>query len=464
MSPAGPERDAERRSAVGAAVAAWAAARDARGAQGGEGTAGPGGAPGPGGLPGTASGPGSPGSPGSREGAGAGREGGVAVRQVEVLRPGRPGLLDVVAHVTGRTAHAVLGIRRPGEEAHLLRATDEPVLGLLEDDHGLGVVVDALRDAELAPLVLAAVTGEPAPGEAVTPMADTPDAEVLGFGDRCTLSVFPWLAAGPHPGVALLVALDDAGFNHLAAPLALWRRGGLDLGLVQEMLVSSAGGWALALTSLRDLYASGGPPERAGGDFGPEARAIGTMAARMHLALDRAFGRRTEPVAGWADRVEDEIRRADPGLLEVAGAQEALQALRRTDLAAPVVRTHGDFHLGRTARTDQGWVLADCSPGGIPPGEQEPVLRSPLGDVADLLWSLHRVAAEAAFERDPTGRVGLAATAQAWEARNRRSFVAGYLATPGIGGLVPGDRALVGNLAAAFELERAARLSALAAR
>jgi len=28
-----------------------------------------------------------------------------------------------------------------------------------------------------------------------------------------------------HPGVELLVALDEAGFNHLAAPVALWRRG-----------------------------------------------------------------------------------------------------------------------------------------------------------------------------------------------------------------------------------------------
>jgi predicted trehalose synthase len=60
--------------------------------------------------------------------------------------------------------------------------------------------------------------------------------------------------------------------------------------------------------------------------------------------------------------------------------------------------------------------------------------------------------------------VGLAAMAQAWEARNRRAFVAGYLGTPGIGGLVPADREVVGNLAAAFELERAARLSASAGR
>ena len=76
--------------------------------------------------------------------------------------------------------------------------------------------------------------------------------------------------------------------------------------------------------------------------------------------------------------------------------------------------------------------------------------------MADLLWSLHRVATEAAAERDPTGRAGLAALARAWEARNRRAFLAGYLATPGIGGLVPDRPRVLRNLVAAFELERVA--------
>ncbi|HEX4081389.1 MAG TPA: hypothetical protein VHX40_00380, partial [Acidimicrobiales bacterium] len=66
----------------------------------------------------------------------------VTVHQVEVLRRGRPGVLDVIAEVDGRLAHAVLGLRRPGEEVHLLRAADQPVLGLLEDDDGLALVVD----------------------------------------------------------------------------------------------------------------------------------------------------------------------------------------------------------------------------------------------------------------------------------------------------------------------------------
>ncbi|HEY1734443.1 MAG TPA: hypothetical protein VGG23_08355, partial [Acidimicrobiales bacterium] len=150
----------------------------------------------------------------------------VTVRQVEVLRPGRPGVLDVLAEVDGRLAHAVLGLRRPGEEVHLLRAADQPVLGLLEDDDGLALVVDGLRDADVAPLVLAAVAGDAADPSPVVSLVDDDEATTLAVGQR-SLTVFPWLHPEPHPGVGLLVALDDAGFNHLAAPLALWRRGGL---------------------------------------------------------------------------------------------------------------------------------------------------------------------------------------------------------------------------------------------
>ncbi|HEY5244960.1 MAG TPA: hypothetical protein VIJ60_04780, partial [Acidimicrobiales bacterium] len=377
----------------------------------------------------------------------------VTVRQVEVLRPGRPGVLDVIADVDGRLAHAVLGLRRPGEEVHLLRAADQPVLGLLEDDDGLALVVDGLRDADVAPQVLAAVAGDAADPGPVVSLVDDDEATTLAVGQR-SLTVFPWLHPEPHPGVGLLVALDDAGFNHLAAPLALWRRGGLDLGLVQEQLSGSAEGWALALTSLRDLYARGGRPEDAGGDFGSEARALGTMTARMHLALDRAFGRRTDDVADWVDGVEASIvggsptgpaigTGAEPGVEDSpAGpaAAGALRSLREADLRAPAIRTHGDFHLGRMARTDHGWVVADCTPGGVSPGSVAPAMRSPLADVADVLWSLHRVAQVAASDRDPADRAAVAPLADAWEVRNRRAFMAGYVATPGIGGLLPANR------------------------
>ena len=162
-----------------------------------------------------------------------------------------------------------------------------------------------------------------------------------------------------------MVALEESGFNHVAAPLVRWTWEGCDLGVVQEPLADRSAGWALALTSLRDFYASGGSPEVAGADFGAEARALGIMTARMHLALDGVFGREHEPVTDWVDEAEATIAASDASLLEAPGVTELVKWLRESEARLPVIRTHGDFHLGRTARTDQGWVVSDCAPGGV---------------------------------------------------------------------------------------------------
>jgi predicted trehalose synthase len=384
-------------------------------------------------------------------------DGEITILRTEVLLPGRPGLLDIVAGIGGREAHVVAGLRSVGDESHFLHSGDEMALGLLESDDGLAVCTDALRDAQLAPLLLATIRGvEPRSGP-VAVVRDDDETYVLDCGDRGDLMVFPWLEGGPRPAVDLMVALDEAGFNHVAAPLVRWVWEGRDLGVVQEPLADRSGGWAQALTSLRDLYASGGTPEEAGADFGSEARALGTMAARMHLALDRAFLREPEPVAEWVESAETVIAASDPSLLDAPGVSDLIKSLRDTDARLPAIRTHGDLHLGRTSRTDQGWVLSDCTPGGVLPGDPAPGRRSPLADVADLLWSLHQASMAAATERDPTGRLGLEALGQAWEARNRRAVVSAYLGTPGIAGLTGPDRNMVRNLIALFELARSAR-------
>ena len=395
--------------------------------------------------------------------------GAVTIRSTDLVRPGRPGLVSVVAEVPGMVVHAVLGLRSPGDEARFLDDADESPLGVLEDGEGLAVVFDATADAELARLMLDAVGGRHGDLERVRRVTVTADTMSLTFDDRQVLTVFQQLPAegGPHPGLELFLGLDRVGFNHLLAPLALWRRDGSDLGIVQEYEAGSTGGWALALTSLRDLYASGGAPEAAGGDFAAEARRLGTMTARMHLGLDQAFGRKMGDIAAWVDAVQRAVQAVEPGLLDDEGVTALLDDLRASSVRCAAIRTHGDFHLGRVSRTDLGWFVLDFSPGGTPvltagvvPNDG-PVFRSPLADVADMLWSFHHVADVAATERDPSGMLGLRELAQAWEVRNRRAFLAGYLATPGIGGLVPPVRDVVRKLAAAFELERSASKLAL---
>ena len=139
----------------------------------------------------------------------------------------------------------VVGLRGVADEPHFLRSGEEAALGLLDDEDGLAVCTDAVRDAEHAGLLLATVRGVEARPGPVAVLRDDDDATVLDCGDRGDLLVFPWLSAMPRPDVDLMVALDEFGFNHVAAPLARWVWEGADLGVVQEPLADRSSGWAL---------------------------------------------------------------------------------------------------------------------------------------------------------------------------------------------------------------------------
>ena len=194
-------------------------------------------------------------------------EGRIDIARDEVLRAGRPGLIDLDG--PGRRPAVPTwwsDCAACADEPHFLRAGEEAALGLLDDEDGLAVCTDALRDAQLAGAAAghACAVSRPGPGPwpscatTTTPRCST--AETAG-----DLTVFPWLRDWPRPDVDLMVALEESGFNHVAAPLVRWAREGRDLGVVQEPLADRSAGWALALTSLRDFYASGGSPEAAGG-------------------------------------------------------------------------------------------------------------------------------------------------------------------------------------------------------
>lgn len=384
------------------------------------------------------------------------------------LRRGRPGLIDVVAAVGPRLVHVPIGLRAADDHIRVMTDGEDVVLGPVDDGDGEAVSFDALRDSETAALLLAHVAGSRVDPAMVRQLRMDDASVTMAMEDRFSFTVFNDVAPGPRPEVEVLLALDDAGFNHVAAPLSRWRRGSWDLGVVQELLAGPSSGRALALTSVRDLYASGGPPEMAGGDFGAEAHRLGTMTARMHLALERAFGRRRAGVELWAGATHEALAARRLAQADRPDVVSLLEHLRRLPGAGDAIRTHGDFRLERTWRTEQGWYVGDLAPGGWPPpapeGPPPPVVeddgiayRTPLADVADMMWSLADVAASAADERDPTGSEGLGELADAWEQRNRRSFLAGYLGVPGIASLVPAGRDAVRLLVTALELERASR-------
>lgn len=431
----------------------------------------------------------------------------VDVVDAELMRPGRPGLVDVIAMVGSRTVHVAIGLRAPGDESRFLADTEDEALGIYEDEWGLGVAVDAMSDAEIAASLVELISGIESDSSRVRRVRSDAASTTLAFEERIAFTTFDDVGSGRHPGLELFLALDEAGFNHLAAPITVWRRGERDLGIVQEYLAGGSTGWALATTSVRDFYATGGSPERAGGDFGGEALRLGIMTARMHLALDRVFGRRRGDVGTWVDQIEAELEEVAPALLERADVRGLLAEVRELQGPWRATRTHGDFQLRRVCRTDQGWYVMDFSPGGFPstvagiigddaPGESSaepegvsgepsadpaeevsgeasgeaspspaygdrqrtPVFRSPLADVSDMLWSFGRVAATAAQQRDPNGEENVGELALAWERRNRRAFLAGYLSVPGVNGLLPQGREAVAKLATVFELARAGHL------
>ena len=229
-----------------------------------------------------------------------------------------------------------------------------------------------------------------------------------------------------------MVALEEAGFNHVAAPLVRWVWEGSDLGVVQEPLADRSGGWALALTSLRDFYASGGSPEAAGGDFGAEARALG-----HHDGAD-APGPRPAPscasTSPWSTG-STRPRRPSPRPTRRCSRRRASPSWssgsasprRGSRSSAP---TATSIWAARPGPTRAGWS-ATAPRAASWPGRRRVGRRTPLGDVADLLWSMHRASTVAAAERDPAGRLGLAALGQAWETRNRRAFVTRLPGHPG---------------------------------
>ena len=389
----------------------------------------------------------------------------VQVFDAEVLWPGRPGIVDVVAAFGDRLVHVPFGLRASGEDARFIPDGDDAVLGTFVDAEGAAIVFDAARDAVVAAMLLERVSGEVVEASLIRPLREDRGSVTLAMDDRIAFTIYNEVVDGPRPDLELFLALDEVGFNHLAAPLAVWRRAGRDLGVAQEYLAGASSGLALALTSVRDLYASGGPPELAGGDFGAEAHRLGTMTARMHIGLDQAFGRRVGDFGRWAQGIEASLRSLAPHTLERPDVEELLRQVRALQVSSQAIRTHGDFHLGRTCRTEQGWYVVDFASGRRPasmagavtePDEDGPVYRSPLADVADLLWSMESMATSAADERDQSGRDGLAELAHAWVARNRRAFLAGYLGVPGISGLVPPGREALRVLTESFELVRAA--------
>jgi len=404
---------------------------------------------------------------------------------VEELQPPWPGLLRVVVEATAdlggpaRAAGAeryqlVLGLRHVDDPA-LPAADDAAVVGVLATPAGPAVCFDGLADPALGLALLHRVAPTHR-AETARPVGAEQSNTSLVYDERLILKVFRRLS-GSNPEIEVTLGLAREQFTQVPEPLAVWRADGDDLAVLQRFLAGGVEGWALALTSLRDLLDDGVGPADAGGDLGPEAERLGHMTAELHLALARAFGAGPGDAGAWADSVAARAASVRHPDLDRAAVRRAAERLASLDDVGASVRIHGDYHLGQVMRTDDGWFVLDFEGEPARPVEERRTPSSPLRDVAGMLRSFSYAAAVGLREHGrrgeghpeldlpgvgSPGRPGPVVAvpsardlACAWEQRNREAFLRGYLEGQRGSALLPRDPAATMALLHAFELDKA---------
>lgn len=379
------------------------------------------------------------------------------------LLEGDPGLVLMVGGVGGDIYQLLIGLRADGAALGFLGGHEDAVLGHVDIDGVDWVAYDAVFDGELCVALLEEFTDHRVRSARPRLLGAEQSNTSIVYDERLIAKVFRRLRPGVNPDVAVSFALDQVGFNHIAAPIAVWRRDGFDLAYVQQFLAGGTDGWALALTSLRDLYDAStvaediSPmPADQGGDFSAEANRLGHVTARLHLALAEAFGASDGEPDRWAAAMSEAFDGLAGEGLDRTQADVRADDLRAVKRAGRQIRVHGDYHLGQVMRTDAGWFVLDFEGEPARSIEERAEPRSPLKDVSGMLRSFQYASAVALQERAEAERTPtLEDRAAAWEDHNRAAFLDGYRTTKGIEELVPADDETFDVVLTAFELEKA---------
>jgi maltokinase len=137
------------------------------------------------------------------------------------------------------------------------------------------------------------------------------------------------------------------------------------------------------------------------------------------------------------------------------GAERVFASLASAADAGPAIRVHGDYHLGQVMRTDTGWYVLDFEGEPARPLAERIARTSPMKDVTGMLRSFDYAARWVLLERDAVDAERLHVRAEAWLALNCGAFLDGYLDTPGVEALLPGDQDSYRAVLEAFELDKA---------
>lgn len=378
--------------------------------------------------------------------------------RVEVLIADFPALVRVEAEVHAEGIeperyNVLIGLRPTDWTLTFLEGNSEALLGEIATSEGPAWGYEAVRDSQLGLKLFKMLFSDVMIPERVRPITAEMSNTMLIYDDHVVFKIFRTLSEKVNLDLEVTEALGKVGFPHVAAPLGVWRHDGTDLGMVQPYLAGGVEGWAMALTSLRDMFGSRADPWVSGGDFAAEAHRLGTTTAGLHAALGEAFGVSAGRPKEWAASMEGQLERVHHPNLDTEAARRLFQRLAGLEDAGPSIRVHGDMHLGQVMRTDTGWYVLDFGGEPFRPLEERRAPTSPMKDVAGMLRSLHYATWMAAAEQEDQGIPE--ELAEEWEQRNRGAFVDGYLeAARRHGGLLPEDEDNFGLVLKAFELDR----------
>jgi maltokinase len=291
------------------------------------------------------------------------------------------------------------------------------------------------------------------------------------YDERLILKLFRRVHDEPNPDVEVTRVLGERGFPNVVPQLPPLRRGTADLAVVRQYMLGATDAWDLAHTALRVVLAAPGP-ELSGADFIPEAKTLGEVTARLHLAMADAFGVEPGDTGDWVTGFRAQLGRladhppAHPGaaggpriapgdVVDVAGVAALYDDVASVSDAGSAIRVHGDLHLGQLLLADPGWYVIDFEGEPARPVEERLRPSSPLRDVAGMVRSFQYAARTALVERRRDVDEQIVALADAWEASVVEAFWAGYTRVEGIGELLPAGEADQRRLLRAFELDKA---------
>jgi predicted trehalose synthase len=338
-------------------------------------------------------------------------------------------LLDVVA-----LGHAWLAIGRAGEElavAPVVLDAGEPRRAVPGDGAFSGIgralagLVPGLEGRPIGPSVT--VEGsERSLGDHTN--------ELAVVGESAVVKLLSRTSEGQQPAVDLPAHLAAVGFAELPSPTgSVWWRDAL-VATVSAYVAHASDGWEWYVAAVG--AAAGGEIEWATVD--PYAVAIGSLVARLHRALATPSHVLPSPVSSVrADRVAAWRRGAEAILAEAVAATDGPVGERLRSIApaarealafldeverTPVMRIHGDLHVGQILRTADGGLLVNDFDGNpVAPAGARNEMQAPARDVAWMLASIDHVGRVVARRRPDA-----AGEALAWIERARDAFLDVY--------------------------------------